>query len=145
MEIYIHMNKKKINPNCKLAIEEYVKRVSPFCKIKLMLYKDFSKLNLHNNSKIFQIIPGACTISSTDLAKLISQITLSGTSCLEFIIPEITLEKRIENESNPSMVQYDISDISFSSFESSPDVTAVYATEQLYRAFTILNNITYHK
>lgn len=145
MEIYIHVNKKNIDQNCKLAIDEYIKRTSPFCKIKLILYKDFSKIKFQNNSKVFQIIPSTSTISSTDLASLISQITLSGTSCLEFIISEFASEKRNEFEINSLKEQFEISDISFSSFESSPDITTVYVTEQLYRAFTILNNITYHK
>lgn len=136
MDIFIHINKKKLDNNCKLAIEEYSKRISPFCKIKHIFYKDISKISFQNNSYIINVTPGKETISSPDLAKLINDVTVSGISCLEFIIDPDN-EKNEENNK--------IKNLSFSSFESSPDITVVFVTEQLYRAFTILNNITYHK
>ena len=36
MDINIYVNQKKINPLCSSAIAEYVKRLSPYCNMKIV-------------------------------------------------------------------------------------------------------------
>ena len=40
MEIIIHVDVRKFDKNSKLAIDEYAKRTSPFCKVAIKTYKD---------------------------------------------------------------------------------------------------------
>lgn len=133
MEIIIHLNCKKIDKDYSLAIQEYIKRTSPFCKIKLQTYKNYGKLSFNKSSKQYVVLPGSNTISSTDLADNIAQLNLNGYSCIEFVI----------GHEFSSIDNIDI--INISSFSMDSQLLTVVLTEQLYRAYTILNNITYHK
>ena len=70
-------------------------------------------------------------------AAKIEELGLSGYSRIEFVVAD------------PATV-YDLdiakfSPFSLSGFTMSIDLTTVVLTEQLYRAYTILNHITYHK
>lgn len=129
MEIIIHVEAKKIDKHMQLAIDEYVKRTSPFCKVNIKQYKDISKVNLKASSKAYNVLPGSSSPTSEGLAKLILDNNLSGISCIEFVINSTQ----------------DIEEFNISSFAMSPDLTTVVLTEQIYRAYTIMNNITYHK
>ncbi len=135
MEILIHVDTKKIDTDYKKAIDEYIKRTSPFCKVSIKTYKNLDKLTLNKNSERFILTPGKETPTSPDLAEMIQKINLNGISCIEFIIPD-----NYEYETMTSITQYHIS-----SFSMSIDLLTVVLTEQIYRAYTILNNITYHK
>lgn len=135
MEIIIHMDTKKIDTEYRQAIDEYTKRTSPFCKVSIKTYKNIKKINLSHNSKKYIIVPGTETLTSPELASLIQELNLNGISCIEFII---TTQKNLE-------ILNDTEIFNLSSFSMSIDLTAVVLTEQLYRAYTILNNITYHK
>lgn len=132
MEIIIHVEKRKLDSFYAQAIAEYAKRLSPFCKYKLITYKDFSKLSVKETSSLYLVVPGMHTLSSEELAACIENEGLSGQSRLEFIICEHGLYKAAKQ-------------LSISGFAMSCDLTAVVLTEQLYRAYTILNHITYHK
>ena len=110
---------------------------SAFCRVKCIYYKDFSKLELQNSSACFRVVPGTDTISSEEFAAKIEELGLSGYSRIEFVVAD------------PATV-YDLdiakfSPFSLSGFTMSIDLTTVVLTEQLYRAYTILNHITYHK
>ena len=48
MEILIHIEKKKLDSAYTKAVAEYIKRLSAFCRVKCIYYKDFSKLELQN-------------------------------------------------------------------------------------------------
>lgn len=137
MEINLHIETKKLDKNLKLAIEEYVKRTSPYCRINIKLYKNLEKLTMKSGSKAYLVVPGDDSPSSPELAQLINQLNIKGYSCIEFII------------SNPeaayNITTNDLENFNLSSFTMSPDLTTVVLTEQLYRAYTIMNNITYHK
>ena len=132
MEILIHVEKKKLDSAYTKAVAEYIKRLSAFCRVKCIYYKDFSKLELQNSSACF-----TDTISSEEFAAKIEELGLSGYSRIEFVVAD------------PATV-YDLdiakfSPFSLSGFTMSIDLTTVVLTEQLYRAYTILNHITYHK
>lgn len=134
MEIIIHIEKKKLDTDYSQAIAEYVKRLSAFCRVRCLYYKDFSKLSLHTGSACFQIVPGFDTPSSEEFADMLATLTLSGYSRLEFVI------------GNPDSTNFDSRKaLSLSGFSMSDDLTTVVLTEQLYRAYTILHHITYHK
>lgn len=137
MEILIHVEKKKLDSAYTKAVAEYIKRLSAFCRVKCIYYKDFSKLELQNSSACFRVIPGTDTISSEEFAAKIEELGLSGYSRIEFVVAD------------PATV-YDLdiakfSPFSLSGFTMSIDLTTIVLTEQLYRAYTILNHITYHK
>jgi len=134
MEILIHVEKKKLDSAYTKAVAEYIKRLSAFCRVKCIYYKDFSKLELQNSSACFRVVPGTDTISSEEFAAKIEEL---GLSRIEFVVAD------------PATV-YDLdiakfSPFSLSGFTMSIDLTTVVLTEQLYRAYTILNHITYHK
>lgn len=144
MEILIHIEKKKLDIEYAKAVAEYVKRLSAFCRVKCICYKDFSKLELQHSSACFRIVPGSKTISSEDFATKIEQLGLSGYSRIEFVVSA-------QNEAfTDTATVYDLDTaklppFSLSGFTMSIDLATVVLTEQLYRAYTILNHITYHK
>ena len=135
MEITIHADIRKLDTDYKKALDEYIKRTSPYCKITLKTYKKFSALSLRDSSAKVAIIPGKNTISSPELADTITNYNLNGISHIEFIVPSSS-----EYETDDSW-----STMNISSFSLNTELTVVVLAEQLYRAYTILNNITYHK
>ncbi len=137
MEINLHIETKKLDKNLKSAIDEYVKRTSPYCRINIKLYKSLEKLTRKAGSKPYLVIPGSNSTSSPGLAQLINQLNVQGYSCIEFIISD--------SESLGDFTSNNWEAFNLSSFTMSPDLTTVVLTEQLYRAYTIMNNITYHK
>lgn len=143
MEILIHIEKKKLDTEYAKAVAEYVKRLSAFCRVRCLYYKDLSKLTMSDSSACFRVIPGIDTISSEDFASKIEQLGLSGYSRIEFVVAQ---QNRISdtNETTGSDIGGLLS-FSLSGFTMSTDLTTVVLTEQLYRAYTILNHITYHK
>lgn len=143
MEILIHIEKKKLDTEYAKAIAEYVKRLSAFCRVRCIYYKDFSKLTLADSSACFRVIPGIDTISSEAFASKIEQLGLSGCSRIEFVITQQT-KITDSNEAAHSDI-CGLPSFSLSGFTMSTDLTTVVLTEQLYRAYTILNHITYHK
>ena len=144
MEILIHIEKKKLDTDYEKAVAEYVKRLSAFCRVRCIYYKDLSKLTMHNSSACFRVVPGRDTISSEDFAIKLEQLGLSGYSRIEFVIAEQSDGSHTDNISR-SPGDPKLSIFSLSGFTMSVDLTTVILTEQLYRAYTILNHITYHK
>lgn len=143
MEIIIHINLRKLDTDYKKAVEEYVKRTSPFCKIKLVFYKNINSLKTSDSSFVYFVVPGTETLSSEGLAEEITKRNLEGYSRLEFVVAGENFEsvKKSLTESSKEKAK----DFSCFSFALSCDLTTCVLTEQLYRAYTILNNITYHK
>ena len=144
MEILIHIEKKKLDTDYEKAVAEYVKRLSAFCRVRCIYYKDLSKLTMHNSSACFRVVPGRDTISSEDFALMLEQLGLSGYSRIEFVIAEQSDGTQTDDIScSPGDPKLSI--FPLSGFTMSVDLTTVILTEQLYRAYTILNHITYHK
>lgn len=143
MEILIHIEKKKLDTEYAKAVAEYAKRLSAFCRVRCLYYKDLSKLTMSDSSACFRVIPGIDTISSEAFASKIEQLGLSGYSRIEFVVAQ---QNQISdtNETTSSDIGGLLS-FSLSGFTMSTDLTTVVLTEQLYRAYTILNHITYHK
>lgn len=141
MEIIIHVESKKLDKNLQLAVNEYIKRTSPFCKIIIKLYKTLDKINHRLSSKIYYVIPGINSPSSEELSGLIENISINGTSCIEFVIKNNDIIDQLSSHCIPPHAEI----FYLSSFSMSTDLTTVVLTEQIYRAYTITNNITYHK
>ncbi|MBE5934092.1 MAG: 23S rRNA (pseudouridine(1915)-N(3))-methyltransferase RlmH [Lachnospiraceae bacterium] len=142
MEIIIHVETKKIDKSMQLAIDEYIKRTSPFCKVTIKTYKKLDKLSTKNGSKVYNLLPGCNSPSSEGFARIIEINNLNGISCIEFVITAI------QEDTNQCMIYdflCDTEKFNISSFSMTPDLTTVVLSEQIYRAYTIMNNITYHK
>lgn len=160
MDINIYVNQKKINPMCRSAINEYVKRLSPYCNMKIVCASGHIKYTAGHSSAYFAVIPAtdnpayygygnyykgyldyessidntvSHTISSEKFASQINSITSSGISKLNYYIG--FTQDEIE-----MMETFSVCTISPSN-----EMTAILLSEQIYRAYTILNNITYHK
>lgn len=146
MEIIIHLDIKKISDNYEAAINEYFKRLTSFCKIKYVSYKNIKKIEYKKNSYKFIVVPLKETISSVELANIITKKSLEGFSILEFVI--IDFKKTNTNEIKEQLKDniFDgFEELAITSFIFTCDLWAVILSEQIYRAYTINNNITYHK
>lgn len=127
MKINIYVLSNKFEIFYKDAIKEYDKRLSRYCKINLYVLK--SK-NILPSYKI-QISTKGQNISSEQLAQKINQFAISGKSNISFILSD-------EFE--------DIDEIiSISPMKMDEGLLATITYEQIYRAFRIINNQTYHK
>lgn len=133
MEIILHIQSKKIDCQFNSAIIEYVKRISPFAAVKINTHGDIRNISFKEGSYIINVNPAHALISSTYMAEKINDICVSGYSRIELII------------SNSYSYAESHFDFSISYMDMDTQLVLVALTEQLYRAFTILNNITYHK
>ncbi len=133
MEIIINLKKKKMDSDYEGAIKEYVKRLTPFCRVIVKTVKLFKSPAPKKDTKLFKVCPIIDTISSVDFCRLIQTCNLNGYSRIIFYI----------NPRPEELPECDI--LSVSSFDMSTELTSVVLCEQIYRAYTIMNNITYHK
>lgn len=148
MEIIICTKVKKTDNDYMDAISEYIKRTSPYCRIKIKNNVNYSKNVFREgiHTMYYGIIPGTETISSLKLSELISNLNLNGFSSIVFFICEQITDYEALFE---SCTKYGdtgrLGKLCLSSFSLDADIAMTALTEQIYRAYTILNNITYHK
>lgn len=133
------------------ATEEYIKRLSRFCEFEIAEVKDET---LGEKEKILSIegerIERAARgykvalavegkkYSSEEFAALIKKAIDRGVGEISFIIGgSYGIDERVKNECDAK--------ISFSDMTFPHTMMRVLFTEQLYRAFTIINNAEYHK
>lgn len=137
----------------KEAEAEYVKRLGKFCKINIVEVKtapssnitaekqvQIESKNLEESSSGVMICfdRRGKELSSEDLAMLLKKLALNGKSEISFLIggsyglSQELLKKSEEN-------------ISFGKITMPHTLFRIVSLEQIYRAFTILNNIAYHK
>lgn len=138
------------------AVKEYQKRLSAFCKLNIIEVRE-TNFNNPTNSEIeiikqneakeikkhltkFNVlfnIQGK-SFSSAEFANFISKKQLEGISEISFIIGgSYGVLDEIKN-----LVQFNLS---FSNLTFPHQLFRVMCLEQIYRAFTIINNKTYHK
>lgn len=138
------------------AINEYKKRLSSFCKFNIIELKEinFSKVsnseiekikelegkeiisNLKKNNVLLSL--KGKEYSSEELANFISNKQTNGISELTFVIGgSYGVSGEVEKEIQEK--------ISFSKLTFPHQLMRVIFLEQIYRAFTILNNKSYHK
>lgn len=131
MNYNIYINKKKISWETTLAVSEYIKRLSAFCNVKINTGAALNNLkgySLFLTSDTEEI----STITSEEFADKINIMSVHGISNVNILIG-YPHEKGCDEL------------FSISSLQLSDEILLIAFTEQLYRAYTINNNITYHK
>lgn len=143
----------------KKAIEEYEKRLKAYCRVNFIELKDESEgKNLSDKDidiildkegkRILETIKERSfiivldikgrSIDSVEFSKKINDIMLDGISSIDFIIGgSLGISQEVKDKANYSL--------SFSKFTFPHKLMKVILMEQIYRAFTIINNKTYHK
>lgn len=138
MDINIYVNQKKINPLYQNAVSEYIKRLTPYCRLSIVCAPSKIKFSSGKNTASFAICDnGGCTckvtISSEDYAAAINSLTSNGISRINYYI------------GYPEDDTCDMETFSICTLSPGAEMTSVLLAEQIYRAYTILNHITYHK
>ncbi len=137
------------------AINEYEKRLSRFCDFKLIEVQEenflkvtSSEINLikekeaenlmpHLKGKVIVMAIEGKKLSSEDLAKKIQSYSIT-TDTITFVIGgSYGLSDKIKNLAKEKL--------SFSDLTFPHTLFRVMTLEQIYRAFTILNGVNYHK
>lgn len=140
----------------KQSIIEYIKRLNPYCSLKIIEIpgesildeKDYEKYKQSEAKKILQYLNKSSYIitleidgkqlSSIDFAKKIKNISNEGINELTFIIGGANgLDELISKEAHLKL--------SFSKMTFTHQMIRVILLEQIYRAFKILNNESYHR
>lgn len=133
MNIKVYLIGDKIPKYFQSAIQEYEKRLSKYCKIKLIEVKNEEALIKALSSSSYKILVSkhGANPSSTELADKISTLGNTGKSELEIIYGIEHLEVD------------EILAISKMDIDSSLLITILY--EQIYRSYRIIHNHAYHK
>ena len=137
------------------AIDEYSKRISRFATLKIIeikenvsktsnqqdiisaLKKDATEIKKHLKGHIVCLDINGKQHSSESFAKNIEKISLQNSEITYIIGASNGIDDEIKSLANEKM--------SFSPMTFPHQLMRVIFLEQLYRAFTILNNISYHK
>ena len=134
------------------AINEYVKRLSKFCDLKIIEVQEASSYkNLDEKSRLegelllskakgylIALDGGSKQLSSEEIAGVINEKMINGISEISFIIGGSNgLSDEVLNKSNLKL--------SFGKITFPHQLFRVVLTEQIYRAFTIINGMPYHK
>ena len=134
------------------AIAEYKKRLTRFCNFKIIEVNEASNIsNLEKKSEIEgELLLSKCSgiiialdsrgkmLSSEDLAKYVKQREISGISEITFVIGGSNgLSKEILDRADLIL--------SFGNITFPHQLFRVVLTEQVYRIFTIINGLPYHK
>ena len=131
------------------ALDEYKKRLSRYCDFKITEVSDFpdsSSAIEREGALILPKIKGLCVplcvegkqLSSEEMADFISKSAVEGASHITFIIggsnglsDEVKAKGKLK--------------LSFSKMTFPHQLMRVILAEQIYRAFKIINNESYHK
>ncbi len=131
--IHIHMQGKLKEKYCKLGIEEYLKRLQKYAKVKI--HESISLQNL--KGFIIALDENGTQFSSKDFATTIKQLHLEQKD-ISFVIGEANgLPKEILQKCNMK--------VSLSSMTFPNQLAVLVFVEQLYRTFTIIKGEKYHK
>ncbi len=129
MNITIYIATKKILPYINSGLKEYIKRLSRFGKIKIKRVKKIKSIDstLYN----IRVSKAGKLISSEKLAKKLSTLALKGESSISFYITDKSVEA---NET-----------VAISKMDLNNQMKLLILVEQIYRAFSINDNMPYHK
>lgn len=134
------------------AIAEYRKRLSRFCTFNIIEVDESSKIeNLEKKSEAEGVLLlSKCSgvivaldgrgkmLSSPEIAEFIKKKEVSGTSEISFVIGG-------SNGLSPAVISKADLVLSFGNITFPHQLFRVVLTEQIYRAFTILSGLPYHK
>ncbi len=133
------------------AQNEYLKRLSAFCKVKIIETKEFNELkNIElikekEGEEILKHLSGypilldvkGEEITSEELAKDIEKLSLTNSSITFIIGGSYGVSEKVRENCKQKL--------SFSKMTFPHNLFRIMLLEQLYRAFTILNGKSYHK
>lgn len=121
------------------AMKEYEKRLGAYCKFKVCELDEGKMLEaLPPRAYNIALCIEGKQLSSEELAVKIERLPLEGYSELSFVIGASDgLDERIKAKCNMRL--------SFSKMTFPHQLMRVILAEQVYRAFTIINNGKYHK
>lgn len=158
MKIKIYAIGKIKEQYLKDGINEYLKRISPYANIEIIEVadskvkdnpneSDIKKAKDEEGERVLKIIKNDYLIGldmnkkeflSEEFADFISNKMVEGGSSISFVIGgSYGLSEKLKNRCNSS--------ISLSKMTFLHQMTRLILLEQIYRAFKILNNETYHK
>ena len=144
MNITLCINEKKIDSNYQKAIDEYIKRTGVFAKVEIKLFKNAGNIKPKKSSYVFILKSGKQSITSENFAEKIIDLNIAGFSSLEFIISENEeVIKKITEALTASDISFEF--FTVSSMQLTNDALCTALSEQIYRAYTINNHISYHK
>lgn len=134
MNFKIYIVGDKVKKFYQEGINEYEKRLSRYCKIKLQQFKNEESLLKKITDKQYKILLSTGKdkmISSKDLSEKIDNLGISGNSDVVIIMgtENVTTDEII----NISPMEIDIG------------LKTMITFEQIYRAYRILHNQPYHK
>ncbi len=127
------------------AVNEYVKRISRFAEVKIIELAEGKSLDAEGEEIIKKLVGTVVVtdvqgtlVSSEDIAKIIKNSALNGKSTISVVIGSSEgLCDKVKKLADHR--------ISFGRVTYPHQLMRVILAEQLYRAMTILNNVTYHK
>ena len=127
------------------AVNEYVKRISRFAEVKIIELAEGKSLETEGEEIIKKLVGTVVVtdvqgtlVSSEDIAKIIKNSALNGKSTISVVIGSSEgLCDKVKKLADHR--------ISFGRVTYPHQLMRVILAEQLYRAMTILNNVTYHK
>lgn len=134
MNYTVYICEKRIAPFMKDNMDEFLKRLSRYCKIQVVLLKkeqDKKKIKLVSG-KHYVVTEGESKISSEGLAQTIKQLEVHGTANCNFYIH--CAPEGIETE-----------EFSISKLTMDAGITGAILCEQIYRAYRIIHGQPYHK
>ena len=137
-------------PFYKEAIFEYTKRLQKYCKLEIIEVKqghsdteiakqeEFEPILEHLEGFVVITAIEGKSISSQEFANKIKDIGVQGNSTITFVIGgSFGVDDRLKERANMLL--------SFSKLTFPHQLFRVLLLEQIYRAFTIMNNTSYHK
>lgn len=130
MKINIIYPKTKIHDNYIQSYNEYIKRLTPYCKIKLLPYKKFKDIEKYLlNENTYILTKNGSTITTNCFADLIDTYIIKGN--MNFIFCDEVTDFQLKSLC--------LSKICIGEIE----ITLLL--EQIYRSYTIFQGKTYHK
>lgn len=123
----------KIESLSKSAINEYEKRLSRYCKTKLIAVKNSTILEkkIKDKSYIINLTTNDIQYTSEEFAEKINKHGVDGFSSIVFLIGDHEID--VNESMSLSQMTLNVGTLT----------TVLY--EQIYRAYRILNNHPYHK
>ncbi len=129
-----------------LLVNDYLSRINKYHKITLIELKDENNLEkeaknilkyINNNDYVITLEIEGKSYTSEEFANLINKTFITSSTITFIIGSSLGLDKRIKTRSNLSL--------SFSKFTFPHGLFRGLLLEQIYRAFKINNNESYHK
>ncbi len=124
--------------NIKLMVEEFLRRINKFYKIELVELEERAILKLidRENSYVVACEEKGEMLNSVDFSIFIKE-KINNKNLVFIVGDENGLSSEIKNKSNFKL--------SFSKMTFLHDMFKLILTEQIYRAFTIIKGMKYHR